>query len=153
MPTRIPNGYARRVGCTAKDVDARQLKLGTQIEMEHTRDRRIARQIALDHLCENKGQPYYVRSNVKHDRLLLPRNGLGAACSRSSRITRGIAGGIMGGVVGGVLGLLVGGAVTARRLAAGAPGEPISAGLGTAFSVAFLGLGVGAVASAWAPEC
>lgn len=46
MPTRIPNGYARRVGCTAKDVDARQLKLGTQIEMEHTRDRRIARQIA-----------------------------------------------------------------------------------------------------------
>ena len=81
------------------------------------------------------------------------RNGLGTTCSRSSRVTRGIAGGIMGGVVGGVLGLLVGGAVTARRLAAGAPGEPISAGLGTAFSVAFLGLGVGAVASAWAPEC
>ena len=41
-----PRGYARRVGCTAKDVDARQLKLGTQIEMEHTRDRRVARQIA-----------------------------------------------------------------------------------------------------------
>lgn len=150
--TRIPNGYARRHGCTAKDVDPSQLKLGTQVEMEHTRDRRIARQIALDHLCENKGQPYYVRSNVKHDRLLLPRNGLGMSCSRSSRVTRGVAGGITGGVVGGVLGLLVGGAVTASKLASGR-GEPISAGLGTALSVAFVGAIAGAFAFALPPEC
>lgn len=150
--TRVPNGYARRHGCTAKDVDPAQLKLGTQVELEHTRDPQIARQIALDHLCENRGAPYYVRSNVKRDRLLLPRNGLGMACSRTSRVTRGIGGGITGGVVGGVLGLLVGGAVTASKLASGR-GEPISAGLGTALSVAFVGAVAGAFVFALPPEC
>lgn len=34
------------------DFDPKQLKLGIQIEMEHTKDRRLAREIAMDHLAE-----------------------------------------------------------------------------------------------------
>jgi len=104
-PKRIPNGYARRHGCTAKDVDPKQLKIGTDIEMEHTRSRKIARQIALDHLCENRGAPYYIRSNVRRDRLLLPRNGFGAAaCSHSPRWVRGGVGFLLGGMLGAMVG-------------------------------------------------
>lgn len=59
----------------------------------------------------------------------------------------------MGGLVGSVLGLLVGAAVTARRLAASAPGEPVSGGLATAIGVTALGTVAGGVAFAWVPEC
>lgn len=47
------NGLAEREGVTASDVDADQLKIGTEHEMEHTSDPKIARQIALDHLTED----------------------------------------------------------------------------------------------------
>ena len=41
------------------DFDPRQLKAGIKVEMEHTRDPRIARLIALDHLAEIPD--YYTR--------------------------------------------------------------------------------------------
>ena len=34
------------------EVDKRELKVGIEIEMEHTTDPRVARKIALDHLAE-----------------------------------------------------------------------------------------------------
>ncbi len=81
------------------------------------------------------------------------RRQLGMECSRSPRIARGLGGALLGGVAGGVLGLLVGGAVAARRLASGAPGEPVSTGLAVAVAVAVAGVGLGAVAGAVPPEC
>jgi hypothetical protein len=99
---RLPNGYARRHRCTAKDVDAEQLRIGTKVEMEHTRSRRVARQIALDHLCENKGAPYYVRGNVKHDRLVMPLGS--SSCSTSPRWVRGGVGFLIGGMLGAMIG-------------------------------------------------
>lgn len=41
-----------------KKIDPRYLAIGTRIEMEHTRDRKVARKIATDHLREH---PTYYR--------------------------------------------------------------------------------------------
>ena len=35
------------------DFDPEQLEIGIQHEMEHTKDRKIAKEIAKDHLCED----------------------------------------------------------------------------------------------------
>ena len=35
------------------DFDPDQLKMGIKVEMEHTKDRKLAREIALDHLSED----------------------------------------------------------------------------------------------------
>ena len=48
---RIPGGRAS--GMHPSDFDPRQLKLGIRVEMEHTRDKRIAQEIAMDHLTED----------------------------------------------------------------------------------------------------
>jgi hypothetical protein len=58
-PHGIPDGVAKRRGVTARDVDPRELARGTEHELEHTTSRRIARQIALDHLAEDP--KYYVK--------------------------------------------------------------------------------------------
>lgn len=47
----LPGG--KGAGRRPSDFDPRQLKVGTAIEMEHTNDRRVAREIAMDHLTEN----------------------------------------------------------------------------------------------------
>lgn len=52
-------GYADKNGTTEKDVDAQQLDMGIKIEMEHTNDPDVAKQIALDHLTEIPD--YYTR--------------------------------------------------------------------------------------------
>lgn len=41
-----------------KKIDPREIAAGTRHEMEHTKDRKVARQIALDHLKEH---PLYYR--------------------------------------------------------------------------------------------
>ena len=46
----IPGGLASK---TNKKFDPEQLKKGIEVEMEHTNDPRIAREIATDHLTEN----------------------------------------------------------------------------------------------------
>lgn len=48
----LPGGLAEQKGITAGDVDPVELRKGIEIEMEHTRDKHIAREIALDHLAE-----------------------------------------------------------------------------------------------------
>ena len=40
-------------------INPKQLRLGIKIEMEHTTDKAVARQIATDHLREFCGKPYY----------------------------------------------------------------------------------------------
>ncbi len=154
--TRFPNGYARRHGCTAKNVNPAQLKLGTKVEMEHTHDRKVARQIALDHLCENKGEPYYVRGNVKRDRLVMPRSGLGGStCSNSPRWMRGGIGFLLGGMIGG----MIGGGVAFATTMTGDITEPITTFrrvrtatlIGTGITI--LGAVGGLAVGAHAPEC
>lgn len=38
-----------------------QLKMGKKIEMEHTSNPRVAKKIAMDHIMEFKGKPYYTK--------------------------------------------------------------------------------------------
>jgi hypothetical protein len=52
-------GLADKKKITEKDVDQEQLKMGIKVEMEHTKDKEVAKQIALDHLAEIPD--YYTR--------------------------------------------------------------------------------------------
>ncbi len=47
----IPGG--RAAGRRARDFDPAQLAMGIRIELEHTPDPRIAKEIAMDHLVED----------------------------------------------------------------------------------------------------
>lgn len=40
-------------------VNKTQLRMGTRVEFEHTKSRKRARKIAMDHLKEFPGFPYY----------------------------------------------------------------------------------------------
>jgi len=55
------NGRANDKKITEKDVDPEELKMGIEIELEHTTDRETAKRIALDHLAEtnNIKSKYY----------------------------------------------------------------------------------------------
>jgi len=52
-------GYADIMGITENDVNPEELKMGIEVEFEHTPSRQIARKIALDHLAEIPD--YYTR--------------------------------------------------------------------------------------------
>ncbi|MCU0912951.1 MAG: hypothetical protein MUC88_00135 [Planctomycetes bacterium] len=54
---RIPGGVA--AGKRPEDFDQEQLHAGIKVEMEHTRDRKVAREIAMDHLTEDRH--YYIK--------------------------------------------------------------------------------------------
>ena len=43
------------------DYDAKQLRMGAEIEFEHTNDIFLAIEIAMDHLAEEGGFDYYTR--------------------------------------------------------------------------------------------
>ena len=53
------DGLANEKGVTANDVDPDQLEMGIKVEMEHTKDKKIAFKIALDHLSEEGNEKYY----------------------------------------------------------------------------------------------
>jgi hypothetical protein len=66
------------------EFDPEQLKFGTEVELEHGAGKEAAKEIAKDHLKEiGKGEDgkyasdkkYYVKSKVKKDKLLLPKEG------------------------------------------------------------------------------
>ncbi len=46
------------------DVDKEELKKGLKVEKEHTKDKRIAKEIALDHLAEDPN--YYSKLEIIH---------------------------------------------------------------------------------------
>ena len=50
-------------------INKTQLRIGTRIEMEHTKSKKRARKIALDHLNEFTGAKYYTEL-VKMERKL-----------------------------------------------------------------------------------
>jgi hypothetical protein len=50
-PERLPGGHA--AGFRPEDFDPVQLRRGTLVELEHTNDRRLAMEIAMDHLVED----------------------------------------------------------------------------------------------------
>lgn len=52
-------GKAKEKKFTEKDADAKELKMGMEVEMEHTTNKAIAKRIALDHLAEIPD--YYTR--------------------------------------------------------------------------------------------
>lgn len=54
-------GKADRVGKRPSDFDREQLHIGEQVELEHTGDRHLAREIAMDHLTERSD--YYEKLN------------------------------------------------------------------------------------------
>jgi hypothetical protein len=57
----LTNGRANEKGIEEDDVDAEELKLGIEIELEHTTDPETAKRISLDHLAEHKKSDYYTR--------------------------------------------------------------------------------------------
>lgn len=76
----ITNLVKGGVGDTAapENIDPTQLALGIQIEMEHTNDERIAKEIATDHLSEHPD--YYTKlakAGLAHDFTSRPNSGYG----------------------------------------------------------------------------
>lgn len=59
---RLPGGKGDKL--KASDVDPAQLRMGIEVEMEHTKDKRLAREIALDHLAEDP--KYYTKLKRVH---------------------------------------------------------------------------------------
>lgn len=57
----LMGGRAEETGTTENDVDPKQLKMGIKVEMEHTTDPLISKEIALDHLAEHNNSDYYTR--------------------------------------------------------------------------------------------
>ena len=55
----LEDGRAKESSFTAEQADAEQLRMGIEVEMEHTKNIEIAKRIALDHLSEIKD--YYTR--------------------------------------------------------------------------------------------
>lgn len=49
---------------SSHDVNAKELAMGIKVEMEHTDDKRVAKEIALDHLAEDK--KYYSKLKKFH---------------------------------------------------------------------------------------
>jgi hypothetical protein len=58
----IPGGKGDKA--KPSDFDPEQLKMGIKVEMEHTKDRRLAREIAMDHLSEDPR--YYTKLKKVH---------------------------------------------------------------------------------------
>lgn len=50
-------GFKKMIGKC--NISKQQLKMGVRVEMEHTKNPKVAKKIAMDHLCEFPGKPYY----------------------------------------------------------------------------------------------
>ena len=58
-------GMAKRKGFTEKDASKKELEMGIKVEMEHTKNKAVAKRIALDHLSE---MPDYYTKLVKMEK-------------------------------------------------------------------------------------
>jgi hypothetical protein len=67
LPTGIKGGLAAHEGLTRDKVDPQQLRIGTEIELEHTDEPKVAERIALDHLAEH---PQYYTFLVQMEKLM-----------------------------------------------------------------------------------
>jgi hypothetical protein len=57
----IGTGEAKKKNFKEKDADKKELEMGIKVEMEHTKNKAVAKRIALDHLAEMPD--YYTRLN------------------------------------------------------------------------------------------
>lgn len=55
----LGTGEAKKKKFTEKDADKKELEMGIKVEMEHTKNKAVAKRIALDHLAELPD--YYTR--------------------------------------------------------------------------------------------
>lgn len=69
----LPGGLADKG--PPPNLDPEQLRMGIKVEMEHTNDRRIAREIALDHLTEDPEYYTYLERMEEKRKRDLQRNG------------------------------------------------------------------------------
>lgn len=61
-------GLADEHKLTESDVDPKELALGIKVELEHTKDESVAKEIALDHLVEDpKYYTHLIEMEKKHD--------------------------------------------------------------------------------------
>jgi hypothetical protein len=52
IPKVLKSGRADKAKLKPKEVDQKQLKMGIKVEMEHTNDSKVSKDIAMDHLAE-----------------------------------------------------------------------------------------------------
>ena len=70
---KIPGGLADNK--KSSDFNSEQLKAGIKVEMEHTKDENIAREIAMDHLTEDSEYYKKLKEVEKYDRLEVAPDG------------------------------------------------------------------------------
>jgi len=70
---KIPGGLADKK--KPSDFDAKKLKAGIKIEMEHTSDRSVAQEIAMDHLTEDSEYYKKLKDVEKYDRVDVTADG------------------------------------------------------------------------------
>ena len=70
---KIPGGLADKK--KTSDFDSKKLKAGIKIEMEHTSDRSIAQEIAMDHLTEDSEYYKKLKEVEKYDRVEVAPDG------------------------------------------------------------------------------
>lgn len=70
---KIPGGLADKK--KPSDFDPTQLKAGIKVEMEHTSDKNIAREIAMDHLTEDSEYYKKLKEVEKYDRVEITPDG------------------------------------------------------------------------------
>ena len=63
LEDKLKGGLADKM--KPSDFDAKQLALGTEVEMEHVDDRKLAQEIAMDHLAEDP--KYYTKLKKIHN--------------------------------------------------------------------------------------
>jgi predicted Zn-dependent protease len=80
-PSLDVKSIADRHGVSVEFIEA-QLEAGTEVEMEHTSNRDIARKIALDHLDEFEN--YYIALKEMEDKLKAEKAGRGDSVGRDS---------------------------------------------------------------------
>lgn len=75
---KLPGGKADKH--SPKDFDQKQLQMGIKVEMEHTNDRSLAQEIAMDHLAEDAN--YYSKLKQIH----VEKSGVSTMSSKDSRL-------------------------------------------------------------------
>lgn len=80
----IPGGKADKK--LPSDFDEKQLSMGIKVEMEHTKDKKIAQEIAMDHLVEDKN--YYSKLKEVHTEKSNSENKVGCGEGLSGKICR-----------------------------------------------------------------
>ncbi|MDD5650064.1 MAG: hypothetical protein PHF86_06575 [Candidatus Nanoarchaeia archaeon] len=72
--TFLTSGRANEKGISEEDVDQNELKMGIEVEKEHTPDEDVTKRIALDHLAESDGELYYTLLKQMEEKIKKSKN-------------------------------------------------------------------------------